>query len=95
MSKTVTFKLRIKHWWQRNLGHVYLSENGATCYRFRTRKGYVALSWCHYPFVCYLCPKTHQVISTLKGTIGYQKPYGSWVWSYDPIGTVLGKGGEW
>lgn len=95
-----SLKLRIKHWWQRNFGHVYLWSGSERdpWYRFRARRGRVALVWStifeDIGFVCRLREDGAVVIDD-DYYAGYGKQYGSWVWAYGPKGECAGKGGFW
>ena len=88
-----------RHWWRRNFGCVYLSENGADWYRFRARRGRVALVWntlCGaIPFYCRL-DESGLVLNDHDDSMrGYGRPYGSWRWDYEPRGRLVGEGGYW
>lgn len=91
--------LRLRHWWQRNFGHVYLSEtrgNGEIrCYRFKAWFGKVALCWWPCDFVCRLSPNGDIINHCWEKMRGFGKPYPGWKWSYEPVGSVIGKGGAW
>lgn len=86
--------VKLRHWWQRNFGHVYASPNGKDWYRFRARLGCIALVWVASPFVVRLADDRSLVI-TEKGLPGYGKPYGGWRWDYEPHGCFVCDGGAW
>lgn len=96
----MNWRIKLKHWWQRNFGHVYLwcGENGKPWYRFRARRGRVALVWTlifgDSGFICRL-NRDGSVIIDDDYYAGYGKQYGSWVWDYEPKGECAGKGGFW
>lgn len=91
---------KLRRWWQRNFGCVYLSRDGIGWYKFRSRFGRVAFVWNtllgEIPFLCELDEETYLVLNRHDETMsGYGRPYGTWQWSYTPYGPVIGKGGFW
>ena len=89
----------VKHWYQRNFGHVYLTQtkwNGQTvCWRFRARFGRIALCWWATPFVCRLSPNGDIINITDKCMRGYGNPFPGWKWSYEPTTENAMNGGAW
>jgi hypothetical protein len=86
--------IKLRHWWQRNFGHVYASANGKDWHRFGARLGCIALVWVDSPFIVRL-GEDHRLIITEKVLPGYGKPYGGWQWDYEPHGCFVGDGGAW
>lgn len=92
--------LRLKHWWQRNFGHVWATRGGSDdgWYKFRARFGKIALVWTTFygdlSFICFIS-SDHKVRIAGKEYPGYGQQYGWWHWDYEPHGKVLGKGGNW
>lgn len=85
--------VKLRHWWQRNLGHVYASANGSDWYRFRARFGYIALVWSlGTSFIVRLADDRKLIIAD-EDLAGYGKPYGGWQWDYEPHGRVICDGG--
>lgn len=89
----------VKHWYQRNFGHVYLTQTklgGQTeCWRFRARFGRVALCWWATPFVCRLSPNGDIINIDCEWMRGYGEPYPGWKWSYEPTTNDIKNGGAW
>lgn len=87
--------VKLRHWWQRNFGHVYASANGSDWYRFRARFGRIALAWSlGTPFIVRLADDRRLIIAN-EDLFGYGKPYGPWQWDYEPHGCSVGDGGAW
>lgn len=86
----------IRRWWQYNFGHVFLTSpsHPGTCWRFRARRGRVALVWCSTPFVCVLRGDGAVVNSDNPTMSGYGKQYGDYTWSFEPTG-AYSDGGFW
>ena len=95
---------KLRHWWQRNFGHVYLKDTsvlGNGCqYLFRAKWGKVAMVWDGFgytiPFICRLAENGEVQNVYNKTMSGYGKQYGGWRWSYEPFkpGEAY-KGGAW
>ena len=79
--------LPIIKWFKCNFGHVYVCDGVHldVLYRFRARRGRVALCWSTFfgtiPFVCRLS-KDGKLIIDDKSRAGYGKQYGQWTWQY-------------
>ncbi len=92
---------RLRHWWQRNFGHVYLTETrydgsgGRQCYRFKARFGRVNLCWWTGPFICRLAEDGKIVNSFGESMSGFGHPYPGWTWSYEPTTGDVKEGGAW
>lgn len=98
-------RTRLRHWWQRNFGYVYLKDmnvlGDGRQYLFRARHGRVALVWRiitgdYIEFICRLA-KNGEVQNAHDSSMrGYGKQYGGWVWQYEPFqpGRAI-KGGAW
>lgn len=97
---------RLRHWWQRNFGYVYLTKHWAgdlfpsEHYRFAARFGKVALVWTtafgDVPFICRLDESTHTILIDGKVYPGYGKPWAGWTWSYEaPKNGDVKRGGYW
>ena len=91
----------IKRAWRRNFGHVYLWSGieGDPWYRFRARRGRVALVWNTLigpvSFRCRLLGDGTVANDHDRCMSGYGMQYGRWVWDYEPHGMCAGKGGAW
>lgn len=89
----------VRHWYQRNFGHVYLTQTklgGQTeCWRFRARFGRIALCWWATPFVCRLSPNGDIINIACEWMRGYGKPFLGWRWSYEPTSNDIKNGGAW
>ena len=85
---------KLRHWWQRNFGHVYASANGIDWLRFRARLGRITLVWCELSFTVRL-GNDRQLIITDDYLRAYGKPYDGWQWDYEPHGRFVGNGGAW
>lgn len=93
----------LRHWWQRNFGYVYLTEDtdAGSWYRFKAKKGKVAFVWNTLrgaiPFVCGLSADGKVINCHDKKMSGYGKQYGKWCWTYlDGIDNLdIPKGGYW
>lgn len=97
--------IKLRHWWQRNYGHVYLKDtsvlgNGIQ-YLFRARRGKVAFVWHiitgeNIAFICRLSPNGEVNNIHSEAMSGYGKQYGGWRWSYEPFQPgEADKGGAW
>ena len=85
--------VELRHWWQRNFGHIYASPNGNDWYRFSALFGYIALKWpLGMPFIVRLADDRRLIIAD-EDLAGYGKPYGGWQWDYEPHGRVICDGG--
>lgn len=85
---------KLKHWWQRSFGYVYVTDRNWITYRFRCRFGRIALVWGDAPFVCELS-EDGTIIITDKACAGYGKPYPHWTWDYTPPLAIVRRGGYW
>ena len=98
---THRLSIKLKHWWQRNFGHVYLTTHNwkgeLRCFRFKAWFGKVNLVWiCGGGLVCKLSPTGGDNINIHnKDMLGYGKPFGDWKWSYVPTTDNPQEGGQW
>ena len=89
----------IKHWWQRNFGHVFLTETRwkgeLKCYRFKAWFGRINFSWWVDDFICRLDKNGGDLIVQNKSVEYSGKPYNGWKWSYIPTTDEVQEGGAW
>lgn len=94
---------KLKHWWQRNFGWVYLTapwaHDGGYCYAIRCRFGYISLGWERDRYelgtICKLTSGGNIVI-TDKKCVHQGRFYNGWRWSYKPTPDVrIVDGGYW
>ena len=87
--------LRLRHWWQRNFGHVYVLDSiQDKCFRVGTRFGCVA-AFCPlgFPFPLRL-GANGELLNTKEWMFSYNKPIRpEWTWSYTPQKSDFEKGG--
>ena len=87
--------IKLRHWRQRNFGHVYASANGKDWYRFIALFGYIALKWWEVEPIVVRLADDRKLIVVDEELPGYGKPYSGWQWDYEPHGRCVGDGGAW
>jgi len=90
----------LKHWYQRNFGHVYVRDDKCKWYIFKAKRGKIALNWFTIigtiGFICKLGDNFKVLNNHNKEMKGYGEQYGSWTWSYDkPMFEECLIGGYW
>lgn len=96
---------KLRHWWQRNFGHVYLKDMSVLGdgyqYLCRAKRGRVAFVWhiadgIEIPFVCRLAENGEVQNVHNEVMSGYGEQYVGWRWSYEPFQPgEADKGGAW
>lgn len=85
--------VKLGHWWQRNFGQVYATENGIDWYRYNTRLGYIAITWLLGRSFILRLGDDHRLIMSEKDFPA--EPYGRWKWDYEPHGYFVCDAGAW
>lgn len=72
---------KLRRYWQRNFGYVFVTDDRGGKWRFKARRGKIALVWwATGAWVCSLDLKDHLVMTP------HGKPWPGWTWSYEPSG---------